>query len=187
MITLIIVNCQSDYVAGTMSSKSSKDILPEIKKYIKENQSEIEKIIFVIDWHPYNHCSFIKYGGDFPSHCVQYTPGACIEPKLLKYIQSLNISYEIDTKGTFSEIEETGGFGEIELVQDALGSRYYIDSYCIANADTDFVICGITNAVKDTIKNMLDGRITPKILLKGTYTQDAKLSKFIKEHDIEKI
>ena len=98
MITLVIVDFQNDYITGTMSVKSARNSVEEIKKYIKKHLKEIDKIILPIEWHPYNHSSFKKYGGTLPSHCVQYTPGACIEPKLLKYIQSLEIKYEVSTR-----------------------------------------------------------------------------------------
>ena len=91
MITLIIVDCQNDFITGTMAVKGAKESVEEIKKFVKNHRKEIEKIIFTVDWHPHNHMSFKKNGGLWPAHCVQYTPGACIEPKLLKFIQSQNI------------------------------------------------------------------------------------------------
>lgn len=191
MITLVICNVQSDFIAGTMYKKSAKEILPEIKNFIKEHKSEIDQIVFTIDWHPYNHCSFKKNGGEWPVHCVQDTPGACIEPKLLKYIQSLNIPYQVDRLGVYEEFEEYGAFSEIESIQDATGSRYYFDSTIQVNADTDFVICGLTGdySIKETIRNMKLARIDVKVFLPGIASIDngEKLAKFIKENGIEKI
>lgn len=191
MITLIICNVQSDFIAGTMSKKSAKNILPEIKKYIKENINNIDQIVFTIDWHPFNHCSFKKNGGLWPTHCVQYTPGACIEPKLLKYVQSLNIPYQVDALGVYEEIEEYGAFNEIESIQDATGSRYYFDSVIEVKADTDFVVCGLTGdySIIQTLKNLKLSKIEPKLLIKGVSSMDngEKLSKFVKEWGIEKI
>lgn len=191
MITLIICNVQSDFIAGTMSKKSAKNILPEIKKYIKENINNIDQIVFTIDWHPFNHCSFKKNGGLWPTHCVQYTPGACIEPKLLKYVQSLNIPYQVDALGVYEEIEEYGAFNEIESIQDATGSRYYFDSVIEVKADTDFIVCGLTGdySIIQTLKNLKLSKIEPKLLIKGVSSMDngEKLSKFVKEWGIEKI
>ena len=76
MITLIIVDCQNDFITGTMSVKGAKNSVEEIKKFIKNHRKDIEKIIFTLDWHPYNHMSFKKYGGQWPAHCVKHTPGA---------------------------------------------------------------------------------------------------------------
>ncbi len=175
MITLIIVDLQNDFISGTMSVKNAKNILLKIKDFITANKDNIDKIIFTADWHPYNHCSFKRNGGEWPQHCVQYTPGACIEPKLLKLVQSLDIPYEVSTKGDYHEREQYGAFEIIELVKDSsLGDRYYLDSLCVASADTDFIVCGIAGdyCVKETIKNLISGGIIPKVFLEGVASID---------------
>lgn len=191
MITLIIVDCQNDFITGTMSVKGARNAVNEIKNFIKKYYKDIEKIIFTVDWHPYNHMSFKRYGGQWPSHCVQYTPGACIEPKLLKYVQSMNIDYEVDQKGVIEEVEEYGAFNDIEFVTDELGQRYYFDSIVTVNGDTNFVICGIAGdyCVKSTIENLLKEGICPKVFNPGIVSIDGGkiFSQFIKENKLEKI
>lgn len=189
MITLILVDYQNDFITGTMCVKSAKNSVEETKKFIKSHKNEIEKIIFALEWHPYNHSSFKKYGGEYSHHCIQFTPGACIEPKLLKLIQSLEIDYEVSTRGEIEEVSEYGAFNDIEYVQDSLGERYYFDSIATANANTTFVITGVSNAVTGTIINMLKEEITPKIYFPGIISNDGgKLfSSFIKENQLEKI
>ena len=190
MITLIIVDCQNDFITGTMSVKGAKNSVEEIKKFIKNHSKEIEKIIFTVDWHPYNHSSFKKYGGLWPHHCVQYTPGACIEPKLLKFVQSYEINYDVIQKGTIEEIEEYGAFSDIQFSSDNFGTRVYLD-ISEANPDSDFVVCGIAGdyCVKATIQNMLDGGLTPKVFCPGIVSIDGGkvFSNFIKENSLEKI
>ena len=190
MITLIIANVQSDFITGTMSFKGARTVLESIKKFIKNHRRDIEKILFICDWHPYNHCSFKRYGGILPSHCVQYTPGACIEPKLLKYVQSLEIDYEACLIGEIEEVEEEGAFSEIEVVEDELGVRIYLDSIASCRYPTNFVICGIWDCVKASIINMLDdGTVKPSIYVAGTVSRDGgqSMSKFIKENKIERV
>ena len=191
MITLIIVDCQNDFITGTMSVKGAKNAMEEIKKFIKNYRKEISKIIFTVDWHPYNHMSFKKYGGLWPQHCVQYTPGACIEPKLLKYVQSFGIDYEVSQKGTIEEVEQYGAFDEIEFVTDELGQRYYFDSLVTADANTDFVVCGIAGdyCVKSTIQNLINSDIFPKVFCPGIVSIDGGkiFSDFVKENKLEKI
>lgn len=189
MITLIIVDCQNDFITGSMTVKGAKNAVDNVKDFIKNQRKEIEKIIFTVDWHPYNHMSFKKYGGQWPSHCVQYTPGACIEPKLLKYVQSLEIDYEVSQKGAIEEVEQYGAFDEIEFVTDELGQRYYFDSIVTANANTDFVVCGIAGdyCVKCTVENLIKGNIVPKIFLQGIASIDdgSIFSNYIKENKLE--
>ena len=191
MITLIIVDCQNDFITGTMSVKGAKNSVEEIKKFIKNHSKEIEKIIFTVDWHPYNHSSFKKYGGLWPHHCVQFTPGACIEPKLLKFVQSLEIDYEVSQKGEIEEVEQYGAFNEIEFVTDELGQRYYFDSLVTADANTTFVVCGIAGdyCVKSTIENLIKGEIVPKVFMPGIVSIDGGkiFSDFVKENKLENI
>lgn len=191
MITLIIVDCQNDFITGTMSVKGAKNAVEEIKKFIKNHRKEIEKIIFTVDWHPFNHMSFKKNGGQWPSHCVQYTPGACIEPKLLKFVCNTGIDYEVSQKGNIEEVEQYGAFEDIEFVTDELGKHYYFDSIVTANADTDFVVCGIAGdfCVKATIENLLKEDICPKVFCPGIISIDGGkiFSEFVKENKLEKI
>ena len=190
MITLIIVDCQNDFITGTMSVKGAKNAVEEIKKFIKKYKKEIVKIVFTVDWHPHNHMSFKKYGGQWPSHCVQYTPGACIEPKLLKFVQSMDINYEVSQKGAIEEVEEYGAFSDIDFRSDELGQRYYLDIVEV-DANTNFVVCGIAGdyCVKSTIQNMIDGGICPKVFCPGIASIDGGkvFSNFIKENKLEKI
>ena len=192
MITLVVVDCQNDFITGTMSVKGAKSSVEEIKKFIKNHRKEIEKIIFTLDWHPYNHCSFKKYGGLWPSHCVKHTPGACIEPKLLKFVQSLEIDFEFCLKGEIEEVEQYGAFCEIEVSSDNFPEKkYYFDSIVTANYDTEFVVCGIAGdyCVKSTIQNMLNNEITPKVFCPGIVSIDGGkiFSDFVKENKLEKI
>lgn len=191
MITLIIVDCQNDFITGTMSVKGAKNAVEEIKKFVKNHKKEIEKIIFTVDWHPYNHSSFKKYGGLWPHHCVQYTPGACIEPKLLKFIQSMDIDYEVSQKGCIEEVEEYGAFSEITCGGDnVFGEKLYLD-IIEANPRSTFVVCGIAGdyCVKETIKNLINGEITPKVFFPGIVSIDGgkSFSDFVKENELEKI
>lgn len=187
MITLVIVDAQSDFITGTMSFKSARNILDPIKKFIKTHKDEIDQIIFTGDWHPYNHCSFKKYGGEFQHHCIQYTPGACIEPKLLKYVQSLELNYKVDFVGSFEEVDTTA-FSDIESVTDEVfGDRLYIDEWLEIDPNTDIVVCG-TNSIKSVLENMLKGEINPKVFMNGIFTADGnkEVFKFIKENNLEK-
>ena len=191
MITLIIVDCQNDFITGTMAVKGARTAAEEIKKFIKSHKKEIDNIVFTVDWHPYNHSSFKRFGGQWPSHCVQYTPGACIEPKLLKFVQSLNINYQVSQKGTIEDVEQYGAFDDIDFVTDELGQRYYLDDVVEVDANTDFVICGIAGdyCVRATAQNLIDSGITPKVFCPGIVSIDGgeAFSIFVKENKLEKI
>lgn len=189
MITLIIVDCQNDFITGTMAVKGAKNSVEEIKRFVKNHRKEIDKILFTVHWHPYNHTSFKKYGGNSPSHCVQYTPGACIESKLLKYIQSLDINYEVSQRGQIEEVDQDSAFDEVEFVTDELGQRYYFDSLVTADANTDFVFCGVSNFVSLTIDRLLKENIDCKIFMAGIISNDGcrTFSQYVKECKLKKV
>ena len=189
MITLIIVDCQNDFISGTMAVKGAKQVIDNIKKFITTNVSKLSKVIFTVDWHPFNHCSFKRNGGQWPTHCVQYTPGACIEPKLLKHVQSFNnLPYEVSTKGELPEIERYGAFADIDYRQDFLGTVYYMDSVVTMDAETEPIVCGIAGdyCVKETIKNLMEHSIVPKVLLSGVASIDdgSKFKEFITNNNL---
>ena len=189
MITLVIVDYQNDFITGTMSVKNAKNSVEEVKKYIKNHKKEIEKILFTADWHSYDHCSFKKYGGEWTHHCIQFTPGACIEPKLLKYVQSFDIPYQVSTRGEDKFTDPEGPFMEIEFSQDdSLVSKYYFDSIVEADAGTEFVITGVANATSIAIKNMLSNEIVPKVYMPGIISTDGGrvFSEFVKANNLEK-
>lgn len=188
MITLIIVDCQNDFISGTMAVNGAKEVVNNIKNFINENKDEIEKIIFTLDWHPYNHCSFKKEGGKWPIHCVQHTPGACIDSKLLKLVQASGISFQFSLKG--QEGEQYGAFEDAEIIKDYLGTRIRFDTQSDADITTDFIICGIAGdyCVKETIENLLKYNIVPKILMSGIASIDngKVINKYIEVNQLEK-
>lgn len=185
MITLIIVDYQNDYITGTMAIKNARNSVEETKKFVKNHCGEIDKIIFAVDWHQYNHQLFKKYGGSLPFHCVQYTPGACIEPKFLKLIQGLNLNYEIDPKGQWGDNQ---AFEEIEYYQSYPKSKYYFDTFVSADPETDFVITGRDVSTMVSIKNLSKESIYPKVFMPGIISSDGckTFSSFIKENELEK-
>lgn len=188
MITLIIVDCQNDFISGTMAVNGAKEVVNNIKNFINENKDAIEKIIFTLDWHPYNHCSFKKDGGKWPIHCVQHTPGACIDSKLLKLVQSSGIPFQFSLKG--QEGEQYGAFEDAEIIKDYLGTRIRFDTQSDADATTDFIICGIAGdyCVKDTTENLLKYDIAPKMLMSGIASIDNGkiINKYIEVNQLEK-
>lgn len=188
MITLIIVDCQNDFISGTMAVNGAKEVVNNIKNFINENKDEIEKIIFTLDWHPYNHCSFKKEGGKWPVHCVQHTPGACIDSKLLKLVQASGIPFQFSLKG--QEGEQYGAFEDAEIIKDYLGTRIRFDTQSDADITTDFIICGIAGdyCVKDTTENLLKYDIAPKMLMSGIASIDNGkiINKYIEVNQLEK-
>lgn len=108
MKTLILCDCQLDFVTGSMSvKKRGKEAVERTKIYINRNKEEIDKIIFKVVINQQDCPLFRRNGGEYPPFCVDWTPGCCIEPTILKLLVRLNIPYEINTE--FSEMDVSEG------------------------------------------------------------------------------
>jgi len=74
MNKLIVVDFQNDFISGTLPVPGAEDITPGINGLITCH----DEVIFTMDWHPEDHCSF----DTFPSHCVAGTKGADLHHRL---------------------------------------------------------------------------------------------------------
>jgi nicotinamidase-related amidase len=65
-ITLIIVDFQKDFsnVIGKLYVAGAENARKAIIAFIKKNAEFIGEVIFTVDWHTANHCSF-KANGNF--------------------------------------------------------------------------------------------------------------------------
>ena len=182
-ITFIIVDCQYDFIDGSLAVPNAHNAINNIVNFIKEHKEVIDKVIFTLDWHPKNHCSFKDYGGQWPNHCIQYTEGAAIDTSLVKTILSNNIPDDVILKGIHKDKEEYGAFS-IHPLSDTLFDELHS---CHINPDIPLVVCGIAGdyCVKETLKNLL--RFKPKVFLNGIASIDdgSIIKKFIEENNLE--
>lgn len=169
---LVIVDFQNDFVYGSLPVAGAGKAKTNLLKFIENRKKEINKIIFTVDWHPINHCSFDKNGGEWPIHCLQYSERAAIDYLLLTNCCSNNIPYEVVTKGEDPNKEEYGAFSSIKPN--------------IPEGE-EIVVCGIAGdfCVLHTLENIL--YLKPKVFLKGIASIDGgtKIKEFIKEHDLD--
>jgi nicotinamidase/pyrazinamidase len=74
---LLVVDVQNDFIpGGALPVPEGNKIIPLLNDAIDKFQTENLHVFFTRDWHPQNHCSFIKNGGAWPDHCVRETKGA---------------------------------------------------------------------------------------------------------------
>ncbi len=71
--THIVVDMLNDFISGTMACLNAENALLHSINYI--NTQVADKVVYVCDTHPTNHCSFSSQGGLWPAHCVVNTPG----------------------------------------------------------------------------------------------------------------
>ncbi|MGI6243416.1 MAG: isochorismatase family protein [Prevotella sp.] len=124
---LLVVDPQIDFITGTLPVPGAADAMNALARYIDEHGAEYAVKIVTSDWHPYNHCSFVRQGGQWPAHCVQHSAGAALWQPLL---ESLNRS--------------RGGFTMLYK-----GTRVDKDEYSIVeNADSGAVLLRLIEALK---------------------------------------
>jgi nicotinamidase/pyrazinamidase len=142
---LIIVDVQVDFCpGGTLPVPDGDKIIPFINRYIKIFKENNLPIIATRDWHPPNHISFKPYGGIWPIHCVQNTPGAAFHPKL-----KLPNDVIIISKATEPNKEAYSGFEGTELssILNSKGVRRLFigglaTDYCVKNTVLDALKLG---------------------------------------------
>lgn len=138
------------------------------------------------DWHPSNHCSFKKNGGQWNEHCVQFSKGAAIHDLLLYGCIGAGIPYEVITKGTLSLSEEYG----IKVAPANAKVQYhtiYSSSVGVdVQPDEQVVICGLAGdfCVLETLKNLAP--VNPMIFLDGVASLDGgvKLNEYVESNGV---
>lgn len=200
-ITLIIVDFQKDFSnsVGKLYVKGSASARKAIISWIKKHINEIGEVIFTIDWHPINHCSFKKNGGIWPNHCIQYSEGAGIDDQIMHTCIDLNIPIKFFLKGNDYSTEEYGAFEKIGVAPGA--NRYFIcannhngDSYVVID-NLNLVVCGIAGdyCVLNTIKNLQNFKapdnamFNVKVLMDGIASIDdgTTLKNYINKEKLE--
>ena len=125
--------------------------MPDSESLIQPLNEAIEKakrlgmlIIFTRDWHPENHSSFEKFGGQWPSHCVQNTRGAEFHGGLVipESVEIVNAGMELGKPG-YSAYEDSK---MAELInQPDLGTVFVAGialEYCVRAVCLDTVKLG---------------------------------------------
>ena len=183
---LVVVDVQKDFYHpdGALYVKGG-EVLPErIAKVIPE----FDEVVFTVDWHPYNHCSFADNGGIWPVHCVQYTEGASLPNEFMPYIKTgvehwtgaTLVSCNIVEKGALYDTEEYGA--NSSNIINALEDKYMEYEYVFSGIAGDY-------CVKETIKNFIKNNPKEfvKVYLDGVASIDdgTTIRDFMKENNIE--
>src|SRR5437899_9996172 len=80
---LLVVDVQRDFCpGGALAVPDGDRILPSINAHLAEARELGIPIYASRDWHPAVTSHFKAYGGEWPPHCVQGSPGAEFHPRL---------------------------------------------------------------------------------------------------------
>lgn len=81
---ILIVDPQVDFINGALPVPGALPVMNRLADYILLSDERYAVKIITADRHPYNHCSFKDYGGEWPRHCVHDTVGAAIWPSVFE-------------------------------------------------------------------------------------------------------
>ncbi|MGH2487786.1 MAG: isochorismatase family protein, partial [Ktedonobacterales bacterium] len=80
---LLVVDIQNDFCAGgSLAVPDGDAVVPVMNAYMERAAAAGMPIYVSRDWHPAVTTHFTAYGGTWPPHCVQGTPGAEFHPDL---------------------------------------------------------------------------------------------------------
>lgn len=163
---LIVVDVQNDFCpGGSLAVSHGDEVIAPLNKLMKEFLDRDEPVYKTRDWHPEKTKHFATYGGTWPVHCVQNTPGAEFHPDLLNDPRITVIS-----KGFDETADGYSGFDGTQLAQ--LLRDEGVEEIWVGGLATDYcvkqtVVDGISNGFKvkalaDTMRpvnvNPEDGR-----------------------------
>ena len=135
---LLIVDVQNDFCpGGSLAVPDGDAVVKPINAMIEYARMNGWLIVASRDWHPAVTRHFKDYGGIWPAHCVQNTPGAEFHPDLrlegAMLISKATLSYE----DGYSPFEGHTGFG------DPLASYISLEHYFHRNDVEDVYVCGL--------------------------------------------
>jgi nicotinamidase/pyrazinamidase len=80
---LLIVDVQNDFCpGGSLAVAGGDEVVPVLNQYAEAFAAAGRLVIADRDWHPGRTTHFVQFGGAWPAHCVQGTPGAEYHPDL---------------------------------------------------------------------------------------------------------
>jgi len=173
---LLVVDVQNDFCpAGALAVPEGDKIIPAINKYIRVFQKKKAPVLATRDWHPVRTRHFKDFGGIWPVHCVQNTPGAAFHPNLKLPKDAILLYKGMDPqKDAYSafQAEDATGTGLAKLL-----SLLGVKELYIAGLATDY-------CVRFSTRDALKQGFKVKILIdavKGVNLKQKDSEKAIKE------
>src|SRR5438552_11767967 len=96
---LVIVDVQNDFCpGGALGVPDGDRVVAVLNRYAERFAARRAAIFVSRDWHPPETTHFKAYGGVWPPHCVQGTPGAELHPELVVPADATLVSKGMDPK-----------------------------------------------------------------------------------------
>lgn len=151
MEDLIIVDCQNDFIDGTLACAHGQEAVENLIAFMNTHDVRVR---YSSDWHKPTNQSFRENGGIWPVHCVQESHGAALSADFahaLKKEENKPGKANIYYKGTDDAVEEYSAFFGRNTDGRCLGentsSHIYVGGialeYCVKETVLAFLEKGI--------------------------------------------
>jgi nicotinamidase/pyrazinamidase len=157
---LVVVDLQNDFCpGGALHVRDGDAIVPVVNRYLDRFAQAGAPLFLTRDWHPPVTRHFQAYGGVWPTHCVQGTPGAAFHPGLAPpdgaVIVSKGVDPEQDAYSAF-QAEDPSGRRLPTILKERGIRRLYVGGlatdYCVRATVLDalrdgFEVVVLTDAI----------------------------------------
>jgi len=162
---LIVVDVQNDFCpGGSLAVAHGDEVVPPLNKLVGEFLDRGEPVYKTRDWHPARTKHFAAYGGVWPVHCVQNTPGAEFHANLLDDPRINIISKGIDDRADgYSGFDGTN-LGELlreegvaEIWVGGLATDYCVKETVLDGVRQGFKVKALADSMRAVNINSDDG------------------------------
>ena len=162
---LIVVDVQNDFCpGGSLAVAQGDEVIAPLNQLIKQFLDRGEPVYKTRDWHLPQTNHFAAYGGIWPFHCIQNTPGAAFHPDLLDDARITVISKGIDdTADGYSGFDGTK-LGELlreegvsEIWVGGLATDYCVKATVIDGVRRGFKVKALAEMMRAVNVNPEDG------------------------------
>jgi len=177
---LLIVDPQYDFINGSLPVPGAQACMDELAEFIRKKDGEYVCKAVTMDWHPWNHCSYVDRGGEWPRHCVQHTHGAAVYDPVFQAVNQTQGDVLMLTKGTDSEREE------YSIVKNQVSADKLL-GYILYHGIEKIDVCGIAGdvCVLNTLKDLVVAHLKDRLEVLQEYAPSLDggkaLSEFIHE------
>jgi nicotinamidase/pyrazinamidase len=162
---LIVVDVQNDFCpGGSLAVANGDQVVAPLNELMKEFLDRGEPVFKTRDWHPATAKHFAAFGGIWPVHCVQNTPGAEFHPDLFDDPRITIISKGIDESADgYSGFD---GTKLAEILRDQEVKEVWVGGlatdYCVKHTVLDarrqgFEVKALADAMRAVNVNPTDG------------------------------
>ena len=157
---LVIVDIQNDFCPGGALGVTGGDaVVPVLNRYAERFVAAGAPVFASRDWHPAETTHFKAFGGVWPPHCVQGTPGAAFHPGLSIPSNAAVVSkgmdphedayscFQAETDDGMPFAAALGELGVSRLFVGGLATDYCVKSTVVDGVQAGFEMIVLADAV----------------------------------------